>query len=63
MYFDGALFCDLRSDVSQQVIDTLQYMTCFEDYSFDSPPDHEFFKGEDWRRFLQINPDNRCAPP
>ena len=62
LYFDGALFCDLKSDVPQQVIDTLQYMTRSEDYSFDSPPDHEFFKDKDWRRFLEIQPNYSCAP-
>ena len=62
LYFDGAIFCDLRIDAPQQVIDTLHYMTRTEDYVFDSPPQHEFFNSEGWQSFLQIHPNYSCAP-
>jgi hypothetical protein len=60
LYFDGAIFCDLKSDVPQQVIDTLQYMARVEDYTFDSPPDHDFFKVDGWRDWLRTKV--ACAP-
>ncbi|MCC7448657.1 MAG: hypothetical protein IT324_14650 [Anaerolineae bacterium] len=57
LYFEGMLFCDLKPDIPQQVIDTLHYMTRIEDSTFDSSPSHNFFNNPDWRDFLQVQSD------
>lgn len=53
LYFDGFFACDLKLDVSQQVIDTLNYMTRDDEYEFTNIPQHDFFKTEGWDNFLR----------
>jgi len=53
-----ALNLDLKQDIPQQAIDTLNYITRTEDYEFNSPPDHPFFNiilddyGPVWKNIL-----------
>ena len=61
LYFDGMIFCDLKPEIPEQVINTLQYMTRSHDYSFDNPPEHEFFEVDAWRSWLQIQPNHTCG--
>ena len=61
-YFDGFFACDLKADVPQQVIETLQYMTRTEEYTFTNVPDDKFFKDADWKDFLRPPQDYRVAP-
>lgn len=42
--FDLSLACDIKPDTPQQVLDTLRYMIRKEDYKFDDPPNHPFFR-------------------
>ena len=62
LHFDFAIACDLKPDTPQQVIKTLAYMTRTEDYPFDSPPDHPFFEGDEWRETLRTEPDGTYCP-
>ncbi len=55
--YDLSIAFDLRPDVSQQVIDTLEYMTRTSDYEFYNAPDNSIFRGNFWRDMLQQNKD------
>lgn len=48
-----AFACDLKADIPQQVLYTLQYMTRTTDATFDDPPTADIFEGEWWRTALQ----------
>jgi hypothetical protein len=57
--FEVSLSCNLSADTPQHVLDTLRYMMRTEEYEFDSPPAHPFFRisihgfdGE-WRKILR----------
>jgi hypothetical protein len=52
LHFEVAIACDLRPDVPQQALDTLQYLLRSEEYAFDDPPSHPWFTGDAWRWFL-----------
>ena len=59
LHFDFALACDLKPNTSQQIVDTLAYMTRSSDYRFDDPPKHPYFSDDpydSWRTMLQITP-------
>lgn len=61
-HVDYCIHCEFPHTLSQQVVDTLTYMTRDADYPFSDPPDHpcfapeEIFEGEryeGWRTLLQ----------
>jgi hypothetical protein len=51
--YDLLVNCDLKADIPQQVLETLQYMVRVEDYDFDDPPQARVFEGHDWRELLR----------
>jgi hypothetical protein len=62
LHFDLTIALDLKPDTPERVIDTLAYMTRVEDYTFDNPPQHEFFEDNYWRKMLRAAPEDTYVP-
>ena len=55
LYYEIWVSCFLKSNMPEQAVETLKYMTRDEDYEFDSPPNHWFFEmaDADWKNILR----------
>lgn len=56
-YFELVLACRIRKTVSNEIMETLTYMTRFEDYEFDTDIDNLLFSDETcWRSIFRNAP-------
>lgn len=56
--FEVALICDLKPNLSPQIVNTLNYLTRSQDYDFQVAIEHPFFEnefGEEWRNIIANN--------
>lgn len=55
--------CQIKQDVSQEILETLNYMTRSQEYDFDPPEiDHPMFKeGSDWKWTFEVDGQKRTV--